>query len=329
MTTADFLAVDEQAPARIARDRWQRPLIHPVGGGEPRPYTRASTLGKALDDEAGLTAWKCRMTALGIAKRRDLILAANAHGTDKRMMSDVVDQAMDAAEAGAAATSGSALHELLDAYDKGHTPYLPDEYQGDVQAYLTATRGLEFIRSETFVVDDELECAGTYDNLYRLKYHATTPTGEVLKPGALILADKKTGASIKYGHASWSVQLSIYAHGVRYDPATNTRLEPEDINRNWGLIVHVPVMAGTAQLLWIDLRKGRELAHLASTVRNARKTKTMTPAEIAPTWADQIAGAESREVLMAIWASAVEAQEWTDELTEQAKARIAKLERAA
>jgi hypothetical protein len=325
MTTEDFLAVDQQAPAKIARDRWQRPLIVPVGGGDPRPYTRASTLGKALDDEAGLTAWKCRMTAVGVAKRRDLILAANAHLSDKKVMGEIVEQAMDAAEAGAAATSGTALHEILDAYEQGHTPYIPDEYRSDVEAYLTAIRGLEFVRSETFVVDDELEVAGTYDNLWRLKHHATTPDGTVLKPGELILGDKKTGADIRYGHASWSVQLSTYAHGLRYDPATNTRLDPEPINKDWGLIVHVPVMKGTAQLLWIDLRKGRELARLAHTVRDARKTKTMTPAEIAPTWADQIAATTRLDVLRALWGSCTEEQAMTPEIEAAFKSRAKEL----
>lgn len=324
-TTADFLAVDQQAPATVERDRWGRPLIHPPGGGAPKPYTRASTLGKALDDEAGLTAWKQRMVAVGLAKRRDLILAANAHGTDKKTMSEIVEQAMDAAEAGAAATSGTALHELMDAYDLGRTPYMPEEYRGDVAAYRTATRGLEFVRSETFVVDDELQVAGTYDNLWRLRFTATLPTGEQLEPRTLIIGDKKTGADIKFGHTSWAVQLSCYAHGLRYDPEANARLDPEPINRDWGLIVHVPVMKGTAQLLWIDLRKGRELAHLAATVRGARKTKTMTPCEIAPTWADQIGQVDNLDVLRALWASAVEQQEMTDELGGLFKARAKEL----
>lgn len=334
-TTADFLAVDAQAPPTIKRDRWGRPLILPPHPAEPgevpslRPYTRASTLGKALDDEAGLTLWKQRMTAVGIAKRRDLILAANAHGTDKKMMGEIVEQAMDAAESGAAATSGTALHQIMDDNDQGRTPYVPDEYHGDLEAYQVARRGLEVVRSETFVVDDELEVAGTYDRLYALRYHATLPDGTVLAPGTLVIGDLKTGADIKFGHTSWACQLSVYAHGLRYDPATDTRLEREPINTDWGLIVHVPVMAGKAQLLWIDLRKGRELARLAHTVRAARKTKTMVPCEIVPTWGDKIASAASRDELMAVWHSAVEQQEWTEELTAKAKARIATLEGAA
>lgn len=320
MTTAEFLAVDEQVPARVERDRWGRPKIVPPGGGDPRPYTRASTLGKALDDEAGLTLWKMRMVLIGayvlLIERpvKAFILAIAAHRGDKQKMSEFAEQCMDAAEAGAAATSGTALHELMDAYDQGRTPYMPDEYRADVEAYRVETRGLEFVRSETFVVDDELEVAGTYDNLWRLRFHATTPDGVVLEPGTLLIGDKKTGAEVKFGHCSWAVQLSCYAHGLRYDAATGQRLDPEPIYRDWGVIAHVPVMSGKAQLYWIDLRKGRELAKLAHTVRAARKTKTMRPAEIVPTWVDQVALTDRLEVLRALWGSCVEEQALTPEV---------------
>lgn len=315
LTAAEFLAVDEQAPAKVERDRWQRPLIRPIDpDAAKRPYTRASTLGKALDDEAGLTAWKQRMTAIGVAKRQDLIVAACAHYADKTVMSDIVEQAMDAAEAGAAATSGTALHELMDAYDHGRDPYVPESYRADIAAYREVTAPLEFVRSETFVVDDELEVAGTYDNLWRTRQYMVTPAGTLLEPGALLIGDKKTGAEIRYGHASWSVQLSCYAYGLRYDPATDTRLDPEPINRDWGLIVHAPVMRGTATLYWIDLRKGRQLAHLAHQVRTERKAKTMKPANVAPSWAEVADAAGSLEQLRAVWAAATEAKALDAEL---------------
>jgi hypothetical protein len=324
-TTAEFLDVDQQAPPTIQRDRWGRPKIVPPDGGDARPYTRASTLGKALDDEAGLTFWKQRMTAIGVAKRRDLILAVNAHATDKQMMGELVEQAMDAAESGAAATSGTALHQIMDDNDQGRTPYVPDEYHGDLAAYQRVRRGLEVVRSETFVVDDELQVAGTYDRLYRLRFHATTPDGTVLEPGTLVIGDLKTGADIKFGHTSWACQLSVYAHGLRYDPATDARLEREPINQDWGLIVHVPVMKGVAQLLWIDLRKGRELAKLAYTVRSARKTKTMTPCDLSPTWTDQIATTDRLDVLRALWGSCTEEQAMTAEIEAAFKARAKEL----
>lgn len=329
MTSEDFLAVDAQVPDRVERDRWDRPLIVPPQGGDKVPYTRASTLGKALDDEAGLTAWRKRMILLGayvlLIERpaQWFILAVAAHRDEPEEMNKLCDAADDAAESGAAATSGTALHKVMDLVDTGQDPYVPDQYRTNIAEYTEATRGLRMVRKETFVVDDELRCAGSYDRLWELNFHATAPDGTVLEPGTKLIGDLKTGKDIKYGHCSWAAQLSIYAHGLRYDPATDARLEPEDINTDWGLIVHAPiegmrtprgVVKYWVQLYWIDLRKGRELAKLARQVREERKSKTMVPVTIAPTWADQISGASSLDVLRNIWIACAEANEATDEL---------------
>ncbi len=314
-----LVSADTDTEPRLERDRYGRPLITPVDGGTPVPYTRASSLGKALDDETGLIKWKQRMTAIGVAARRDLILAVNAHRDDKSRMGELVESAMDAAESGAAATSGTALHELMDAYDKGRNPYMPEEYRADVAAYLEATSDLEFVRSETFVVDDELRVAGTYDNLFRTKWPLTTPTGETIDEGTLLIADKKTGQEIKYGHTAWAVQLATYAHGLRYDIAERKRLDPEPINRSWGLIIHVPVMAGEATVYWIDLFKGRELGRLSVKVREARKAKTMKPANLRPSVEWRIANAATRDELRTIHVE--ETDRWDDDVALLAKSR--------
>ena len=53
--------------------RTKRPLIRPVGGGEKLvPYTRASTLAKALDDTYNLEQWKTRTAVLGVATNRHI-----------------------------------------------------------------------------------------------------------------------------------------------------------------------------------------------------------------------------------------------------------------
>lgn len=331
MTTAEFLAVDEQVPAKVGRDRWDRPEIVPPQGGDTIPYTRASTLGKALDDEAGLTAWRKRMILIGAyelliehpSESFTLAVAAHRNDRDPTEMNKLTDRADVAADSDAAATSGTALHRVMDLIDEGEDPYVPDQYRTNIAEYVQATRGLRMVRKETFVVDDELQCAGSYDRLWELKFHATAPDGTVLPPGTQLIGDLKTGKDIKYGHCSWGVQLSVYAHGLRYDPETDARLDPEPISQDWGLVVHAPIKGMWTQkgvlrywvkLYWIDLRKGRELAKLAHTVRAARKTKTMRPAEIVPTWVDQVALTDRLEVLRALWGSCVEEQALTPEV---------------
>src|SRR4051794_31332763 len=102
-TTADFLAVDDQVPDTVSRDRWKRPEIVPPQGGDKVPYTRASTLGKALDDETGLTAWRKRMILLGayvlLIERpaQWFILAVAAHRSEPEEMDKLCETADDAA----------------------------------------------------------------------------------------------------------------------------------------------------------------------------------------------------------------------------------------
>src|SRR5690242_11341562 len=87
-------------PTEVPRDRWGRPLIRPLDGGQPEPYTRVSTLAKALDDLNQLMAWKQRKTAEGLIRRPDLltrVAGALANGdpdTDwptKRALNDVCE----------------------------------------------------------------------------------------------------------------------------------------------------------------------------------------------------------------------------------------------
>src|SRR5690554_2297101 len=92
----------------VNRDRWGRPLVVPPDGGEPVPYTRATTLAGTLDDLYGLMAWKQRQTALGLADRPDLRLAVTAHRDDKRRLDAICEEAMQAAASTAAATTGTA-----------------------------------------------------------------------------------------------------------------------------------------------------------------------------------------------------------------------------
>jgi hypothetical protein len=307
MTAADFLAVDAQAPAKVPRDRYGRPGIRPVDGGELVYYTRASTVGKALDDTEALTQWKLRMSCIGLASRKDLIFAANAHRNDRDMMTDIVSQAMDAAESNAAATSGTALHDALHALDEGREVRVPDDYLPDLDAYRQAMQGLEVVDAEVFVVNDELQVAGTYDRLVRLKNPVVAPDGQLLPAGTLISADIKTGKSIAHGHTAWSCQVSIYSRSVPYDIETETRRDVAPAHGGWGLVIHVPVLKGTATLYWIDLNRGWEFAKLAMTVRQVRKAKTMRPANLTPTWTEIADAAGSLAELRAVWSSAADA----------------------
>lgn len=255
----------------IPRDRWGRPLITPIDGGKPIPYTRVSTLAKALDDKEGLTQWKCRMTAVGLAKRPDLIGLAAASDpdsdTDKKTLADVVDQAMQAASAGRAANVGTTLHRLTEHVDAGTLPeHVPAELWPDLEAYEQAMQGIGIEASELFIVCDELQAAGSFDRLLTL-------------PGiGLAIGDLKTGQHEPKYPTATTVQIAIYSRGWLYHPEEGriARLADLGVSQAVGLLIHLPSGKGKCNLYTLDLHHGWALAETAVAVRNAYRNTPLT-----------------------------------------------------
>ncbi|HEY7822812.1 MAG TPA: hypothetical protein VIG24_08270 [Acidimicrobiia bacterium] len=248
----------------IPRDRWGRPLIAPVDGGKPIPYTRVSTLAKALDDKTALTAWKCRQTAIGLATRADLVAKTKAVGeTDKRSLDEVVQEALAAAASDRAANVGTALHAMTEKVDAGVDPAeLVDRLDPlflDLVAYREATSHLGMEAAELFVVCDELQAAGSFDRLVNL-------------PGyGLVVADLKTGQhEPNYPHGV-AQQIAIYAHGTLYSEQQGriAALADLGVRTDVGLLIHLPSERGTCDLYVIDLDHGWALAQTAVMVRAA------------------------------------------------------------
>ena len=259
------------APTEVPRDRWGRPLIVPPEGGEAVPYTRVSTLAKALDDLNNLMAWKARKTAEGLVRRPDLltlISGAIANGdpdTDwptKKALNAAVEQAMEAAGASKGATAGTGFHSLTEAIDKGVEPlFVSEADQVRLEAYRTATASIEWLDIECFVVNDQVRAAGTFDRLGRL------PDGRV------VVADLKSGKSEADYPLSTCTQIATYANGHRYDPETGTRAPLHaDLDVSEGLLIHLPPSGG-CRLYRLDLTLGWEAAQLAHRVSALRKVK--------------------------------------------------------
>lgn len=258
----------------VPRDRWGRPLIIPADGGKPVPYVRASTMAKALDDTSNLMLWKQRVTAVGLAKsphlRARLAGLVAKHfdpigGDGKRDLSELVEEAAEAGGASDAASMGTGLHSLTEAVDAG-TPIsellVDDQTQGRLVEYADATSGLEVLDVETFVVNDTVQAAGTFDRLVRL------PDGRV------VVADLKTGAHDANYPLGVATQIAVYANGLRYDPATGERgVLHADLDVSMGLLIHLPQKGAGCDLYALDLVKGWEAALEARRVYDIRKWK--------------------------------------------------------
>lgn len=248
------------------RDRWGRPLIEPLDGGKPIAYTRVSTLAKTLDDQSALMLWKQRMTAIGMSKRPDLISMVAAQQDDKKLLNDVVKQAMAAAESDRAANVGTALHALCEHLDNDTLPTnVPAEHLNDLYAYEQAMEGIEVLAAERFVVTDEVQAAGTFDRLVRLP------------DGRLVVADIKTGQSEPDYPQAVAQQVAIYARGWLYshEKGRIAKLADLGVSLDTGLLIHLPAGQGRCDLYTLDLNYGWTLAQIAVHVRAAYKQKPL------------------------------------------------------
>lgn len=255
----------------IPRDRWGRPLIIPPDGGDPVAYTRASTLSKVTDDTSNLVTWAQRHVAVGFARRPDLIdrvigiISNNDNPVDdaKWDLNKLCKKAQEASGSGSAAEVGTALHEMCEAMDRGRD-VVPGRWEAHLDVYRMMTNGLRMLDIETFVVNDELKVAGTFDRLVQYS------------DGTVMVADLKTGKWEMDYPANVATQIAIYARGSRYDPATGERTPLHDqVDTSTGLLIHLPVTAPRPACVvqGLDLNAGWARAELSVRLREERAHK--------------------------------------------------------
>lgn len=247
----------------IPRGRGSKPKIIPPGGGDHVLYHRPSTIAKALDDTGNLLAWYGRQAIKGVVNIPEYYDSAKADPSDANLKI-IQPQAHKAAGSEDAADTGTLVHTLTERVDQGAEP--SGEHADLLFRYRDLTADLEVLESELFVVQDELQAAGSMDRLVR------TPDGRVY------VADVKTGAhAATYGANSAATQVAIYANSRRYDPNTGERQELHpNIDLTRGILIHLP-LTGEPALYWLDLVNGWNAAVLAGRVRACRATKMIYP----------------------------------------------------
>lgn len=265
----------------VPRDHYQRPLITPPDGGRPVPYTRISTFAGALDDGYGISNWKLRLAVLGVSTNRHLMQQAAGIASryddpateGKSPLSAIAEQAMTMAGSDSASATGTALHDFSEQVDEGRDcwDFMPPEFVPLMRAYQHATRHLEPVGAEVFVVNDEHRVAGSLDRLFKM------PDGSVR------VSDLKTGAHEPKYPLKVTTQVALYAGGLRYDPATGKRspLHP-DLDTSTGLLIHLPFKADAPRcdLFTLDLEVGRKAAGIAAEVREMRKARPIQRFEV-------------------------------------------------
>lgn len=254
----------------VPRDRYGRPLIVPPDGGKPEPYMRATTLAKTLDDTYNLQQWAKRSVLIGAGIRPDLGVSASMlapkMATDryaKKEIDKLADAAMEVSGSSTKRNMGTVLHGLSERVDRGESlDDVPENLKADLRAYYKATKDLEVLGIEEFVVNDPLKTAGTYDRTVRYK-------------GRSYIFDLKTG-NVSFAAGSIAIQLAVYATGKRYDHDGAVRTDlPEDLDPDWGIVAHLPQGEQRCELHWVDLKAGREAIERALWVREYRKKRDL------------------------------------------------------
>lgn len=285
---SDEFGAPAARPKDAEYDRFGRYLLPDPVTGEVTSYTRATTLAGTLDDRWALEAWKMRMVALGLGKRPDLLaLVATAHDphdTDKSMINDACQRALEAAGGTERRDLGTALHALTHSYDRGDPAVVEpgrvvESLRPGLAAYAAAMRtyGLEvapdYVERKTVVPGWGV--AGTVD---RCMVRDTE--------GKVRVLDIKTGRTLEYSEVYIAIQLAVYQRGLaevgvfdeqarRWDP-----LPPGvKLDDAVGYVMHLPGRDPKAgqelepTLYMVDLTRGRALVELALDVRGKRKTK--------------------------------------------------------
>jgi len=263
---------DDLMTSETRRDRWGRYLVVPPQGGKPQGYTRATTIAKTLDDTSSLMAWGERMTAIGLARRPDLVATIDTVKDDKDALNRICSAAKEAGGATVRRDLGTALHSILERWwtEPGYVP--PPAHIADVNAVCDALKAHQLTvvdgMNERIVVHDTHRVAGTFDLILEDA------------SGLRTIADIKTGSSVKFGALGFAVQLSIYAtadnlynQGSAADGSEDVREPMPEVRQDQAIIIHVEPGSGVCELHRLTLDP--TLVDLAMTVRRMRARKDL------------------------------------------------------
>jgi hypothetical protein len=250
------------------------PMIVDKNGKNVR-LSRPSSWGKILDDENALVNWKIDRAAQGVANDRALQARYIAIKEDDReTFKKLRELAINAGKGEQSADIGTALHAMSCRWEDPDDDFdPPEEYAKSLRVYsrVLAEHGLVSEMMEYHVVNLEMGCAGTADRLYRTTRPIITPDGEYIPEGTLFVGDLKTGKKLDFSLPGYTVQMALYADGELYDVVNDEFLPTPPINRDWGILVHLPADQETCTLVWVDLGVGKLGADLVAAVKEWRR----------------------------------------------------------
>jgi len=341
-----FDEVDE-----IERKNGEPLIIQP--DGTRRAYTRSSSLGDYLTDNAFLEAWHMRNLAVALGRRRDLadLCAIEPYTTgfaepDKptkkasaARLDSYIERALDSVVISERADRGTVVHAVTEMDYEGYIPISVITEEAAFQECM-AINDILRVESELFVVNDELQVAGTFDHLFHIAEFG------------LVIGDTKNGRNAN--NLGFACQFANYSRSSWYNPSTGERIPMNEyvkarygidgqVNQDFALLLSVKAAIdggiGEVKISEVDIAWGYEACKLAAQVRDFRnseagkvlQTKRLkhvkgVAAKKLATKAicDRLSVTESVEMLKVIWRHYKPI--WNDEMTAAYVARRDELE---
>lgn len=272
-------------------DRFGRYLLDIDGRGR-KPYTRATTIAKTMEDTYHLGQWEGRTIAHGVAKRPDLTArAAVTPVDDKRSWSEIIDEAKSVAGGQAKAHMGTAfhqLHERVGAMDDDAWAAVPSLLRDTYQVYRAELDrlGITEVATEATVADTTLGVAGKVDGFVQLA------------DGRVVSLDRKTGRAVDHPHSP-TTQLAVYSNATHIEIGTKWVRMAErfpQLDRTLGLIVDITVATeqepASVHVYEVDLVAGRWAVLEACKVRRWRNRRDLIMPYQPVQWAPEPSKAE-------------------------------------
>jgi len=183
-------------PAHVAtpvpRTKDGRPRVYDLDAKKLKAVTRVTSFIDVLDDKTMLAKWGERMVLTGVRDdvavggalmsltpvpklsgrptHDELVERNGLLDDEKKALNAIIADAKEAAGFKDAANLGTLLHKLTETVDGGGG--LPADTSevlaDDVAAYQAALERYDLVpvEAETFVVNDEVKAAGTFDRIY-------------------------------------------------------------------------------------------------------------------------------------------------------------------
>jgi hypothetical protein len=260
-------------------------LANPKDGPRGRYYGRASSFGKPLEDKRKIEQADQRRIAYAFGRHPELVAQAQAvksYEDDRDELQAIAAKAVEYGKGAVASTRGTAFHRLRERRDQGEDlSYLdPLTLQG-LATWERLLAPFEVVNSEQFVVNDELEAAGTYDALLRLVRTLTIrhpKTGEVLgvlERGEAVCGDLKSGRwGPDWFGPTYLCQGLIYPTGQPYSHERGRYDWAVTPSQRWAVIPYVSLdRLDDAGLHWIDLDRARRAVAAVQEVKAIRADK--------------------------------------------------------